>query len=166
MAPLVYGEGLCKVIPAARDNLWEISWLTEQADLQPVGAEKWNSLCGYSWSSVWWGLKPLGHKYSQYAPNQVRQWWTVRLQFQDRCWSRGTWLICADSFSPTWYPIIFTRHTVLKEGEAAPAPHNTVKLMQCEAPQPCLVPHLVGGNPPTELGRAWAGTGVVQDLSL
>lgn len=54
-----------------------------------MGAEKWNSLCGYSWFSVWWGLKPLGHKYPQYAPNQIRQWGRVSLLLQDRCWSRG-----------------------------------------------------------------------------
>lgn len=44
MAPLVYGVGLYKAIPAARNNLWEISWLTEQADLEPVGAEN-ETLC-------------------------------------------------------------------------------------------------------------------------
>lgn len=45
--------------------------------------------------------------------------------------------------------------TVLKKGETAPAPHNReVKLMQSEAPQPCLVPQPVGGNSAPALGRA------------
>ena len=59
MAPRVYWGELCEVTPAVGNNLCEISWLTEPADLQPVEAEMWNSLYGYSWFSVWWGLKPL-----------------------------------------------------------------------------------------------------------
>lgn len=125
MAPLVYGEGLCKVIPAARNNLWEISWLTEQADLQPVGAEEWNSLCGHSWFSVWWGLKPLGHKYPQYAPIKSDSGEGSGSCFRIDAGARGNWLVCADSFGPTWYPIVFMSPIVLKEGETDPAPHKS-----------------------------------------